>query len=136
MSIKVTKIPQDAIIVCSIVPPVKLPGDVLDCLKETVQFKKEVNKHVYRIVSFIELGQDLPFGELVQGMGIEIKAEGGINDMEISSIYVGSTEWVVFGADAYRNQSQYGEVNVIHICSSVDEAIEVARKHMKSKETA
>jgi hypothetical protein len=48
---------------------------------------------------------------------------------------VGFGEWVSFGVQAFQEQSQYGKTNILHICSSVDEAIAVARaeiaKHKK-----
>jgi hypothetical protein len=131
MSTRAVKIDNKPIIVITIIPPPVVPDDVLSVAKYVTEFKREVKTHVYRILDFSVFGDDFTFTDLVQGMAAERGLEGGINDMEVSSIYVGSSQWVVFGADAFQKQSQYGQTNVVHIAATVDEAIEYARAEVE-----
>jgi hypothetical protein len=133
MSIQVKPLDNEPIIVMHIMPPSEIPGDVLGTIKACADFKRAKGGHVYKILDFTTLGEDLPFANLVNGMVFETKVEGGINDMDVSTIYVGSTEWVLFGAAAFKNQKQYGETNVVHICGTVEEAITFARNDITSK---
>jgi hypothetical protein len=133
MSIQTRHLPNEPIIVVSIMNPVKIPDDVIASVQAAAEFKRERGTHIYRVIDFTTLGEDLPFSSLVNGMVFELKAEGGINDKDVSTIYVGSTEWVLFGAAAFKNQQQYGETNVLHICGSEEEGIEHARKVIAGK---
>ncbi len=134
MSISQTSLPGEPILIVSIVPPLKSPDDVQASIQASAEFKKAQGGHVYRILDFKSLGQDLPFSALVNGMAQGLKTDGGVNDPDVSTIYVGSTEWVVFGVKALQNQAQYGPTNVLTLCESVDEAIAAARADMKRRE--
>lgn len=133
MSIQTKYLENEPIIIVSIIPPIEIPGDVLGVVQTVAKFKHEQGKHVYRILDFTTLGQDLPFSSLVNGMVFELNTEGGINDEGVSTIYVGSTEWVLFGAAAFKNQPQYGKTNVIHICGTVEEGISFAHADIQKK---
>jgi hypothetical protein len=133
MSIQSRSLPDEPIIIVSVLNPIKIPDDVIASVQASAKFKQTEGRHIYRILDFTSLGQDLPFSTLVNGMVFELKADGGINDMDVSTIYVGSTEWVLFGARAFREQAQYGPTNVMHICGSVDEGIAIARADIEKK---
>ncbi len=135
MSIQTKLLPNEPIIVVSIMNPIEVPEDVLSSVQASAKFKHEQGGHIYRILDFTLLGHDLPFSTLVQGMSFELKADGGINDVDVSTIYIGSTEWVLFGAAAFKNQPQYGQTNVIHICGTVDEGIAFARADIEKKKS-
>lgn len=133
MSIEIKQLPNEPIIVLKVVPPPVVPDDTITVTKEAASFKKKVGGHIYRIVDFSAFSKNFSFADLIHGMAAELKVEGGINDMDVSSIFVGSDEWVVFGAKAFQEQDQYGPTNVKHICTTVEEAVEFARNDMKSK---
>jgi hypothetical protein len=133
MPLEVKELTNEPIIVLSVLPPEGGPTEAAEGGRIVTEFKKKVGKHVYRILDFSVLSEDISFSNLVTAMGAEMGMEGGIGDPEVSSIYVGSSQWVVFGAKAFQEQAQYGQTNVIHICGTVDEAIEFARADIESK---
>jgi hypothetical protein len=131
MSIETTHLPEDYTILVTIIPPPKFPDDVINLSQEVVSFKKAVGGHIYRILDFTKL--PMTFSDLVMGMGSDRNTEGGINDPDVSTIFIGSGEWVEFGVKAFREQAQYGETNVKHVCISVDEALAFVRADRKEK---
>ena len=132
MSIKTTNLPGEPILIISMVQPLKT-SDEADVNQASAEFKNAEGQHIYRILDFKSLGGDVPFSEMMSGMAQGLNAEGGVNDPDVSTIVVGSTEWVVFGAKAIQDQAQYGQTNVVHLCGSVDEGIEFARAAIKRK---
>lgn len=125
MTLKIEELPDEAIIVCTINLPHVPAEDVRDTLQATASFKEKLGKKVYRIVDLSLF--ELSFSEAVMGMGAEKDAPGGINDPDVSTIYVGSGEWVTFGVKAFQEQEQYGETHILAICNTVDEALSAAR---------
>lgn len=121
MSIETRRLLENSTLVVTALPPPQFPDDVINLAQEVVEFKKVAGGHVYRILDFTRL--PMSFSDLVMGMGADRNAEGGINDPDVSTIFVGSGEWVEFGVKAFREQAQYGQTNVKHICTSVDEAL-------------
>lgn len=126
MSIKKTALPGEPILIISMVPPLNV-SDEAATTQASAEFKRAEDRHIYRILDFKSLGGDVTFSELVSGMAQGLNEEGGVNDPDISTVVVGSTKWVVFGAEAIRNQAQYGQTNIVHLCGSVEEGIEFAR---------
>jgi hypothetical protein len=129
MSIVTKHLLENSTIVVTAIPPPQFPDDVIKLAQEVVNFKKEAGGHVYRILDFTRL--PMSFSDLIMGMGADRNAEGGINDPEVSTIFVGSGEWVEFGVKAFREQAQYGQTNVKHICASVDEALAFVQEDRK-----
>jgi hypothetical protein len=129
MSIAITRLSDDKTILIAVFPPPRIPDDVTNLAQEVVNFKKAVGGHIYRVLDFTKL--PMSFSDLVMGMGSDRNAEGGINDPDVSTVFVGSGEWVEFGVKAFREQAQYGQTNVKHICASVDEALAFVRADKK-----
>lgn len=134
-TMEVNELPDEHIIVFNMFSA-KGSDDVQKVLKQVADFKHKVGGHVYRIIDFTQVASSIAFSDLVQAMALEMNVEGGINDGEVSTIYVGSNEWIQFGAKAFQTQAQYGKTNVIHICGSTDEALAFARKTIANQSNA
>lgn len=133
MSIEIiTRLPDEHIIGIAILPPTENPKDGIALAEEVIKFKREVGGHIYRILDFTKL--PMSFTELMMGMSADMNPEGGINDPNISTIFIGSGEWVEFGVKAFKEQVQYGQTNVKHLCTSLDEALAFARADREKKE--
>lgn len=129
MTLQVQELPSESIIVCTVGLPHTPEEDVRGSLQATIEFKQKMGGQVYRIVDLSQF--DLSFSEAMMGMNAERGHEGGVSDNQVYTIYVGSGEWVQFGVKAFQEQEQYGATkNVLHICSTVDEALSFAREHM------
>ncbi len=133
MTTEIRILPNEPIIIFKMMPPPKMPDDVVAVHSNTAKLKHETGLHVYRITDFTPYGDSLPFSSMVQGMAEELHVEGGINDMEVSSIYIVSGKIASLGVDAFRNQPQYGKTNILQVCANVDEAIGYARADIASK---
>ncbi len=133
MANKVKEMPNEPIIVISVLPPERGPEEAKEMLKVVTDFKHKIGGHVYRILDFSVLSEGISFSNLILAMGVELKQEGGINDEDVSTIYVGSSQWVVFGAKAFQEQPQYGKTNVVLVCESVEEALAFAREDIKKR---
>jgi hypothetical protein len=129
MTVEVKEVPNEPIILFSVVLPHTPEDDVRAATQGTTEFKKKWGGHVYRVVDLSHF--ELNFSQAMMGMAAERGLEGGVNDLEISTIYIGSGEWVTFGVKAFQEQAQYGQTNVIHICSTVDEGLAFARAHIE-----
>jgi len=131
MTVEVKELPGEPIIVFHASLPHNPEDDIRIGLQGTVDFKKKMGAHVYRVIDLSKF--NLTFSEAMMGMAAERNSEGGVNDPEVSTIYVGSGEWVTFGVKAFQEQAQYGKTNVIHVCSTVDEGIAFARADIEKK---
>lgn len=112
------------------VPPPVFPQDMLDLHKAVSDFKKEMGTHIYRVVDISAMPSTL--GMTIEAMAADMNPDGGVNDMGITSIYIGSGEWVKFGAKAFQEQQQYGPTNVKAVVSTVDEAMAFIRADRKA----
>lgn len=131
MTIEIKELPGEPIIVFYVRLPHTPEDDVRNSLGATAGFKKKIGGSVYRVVDLSAF--NLTFSEAMMGMAAERGAEGGINDADVSTIYVGSSEMVKFGAKAFQEQVQYGKTNVVFVCSTVDEGIAYARAEIAKK---
>jgi hypothetical protein len=131
MTVEIKELPGEPIIVFYVRLPHTPEDDVRNSLEATAGFKKKIGGSVYRVVDLSAF--NLSFSEAMMGMAAERGAEGGVNDPEVSTVYVGSSEMVKFGAKAFREQAQYGKTNVVFVCSTVDEGIAFARAEIAKK---
>jgi hypothetical protein len=131
MTIIIKELENEPIIIIDLKLPHEPEVDVKASQEAATAFKKKRNQHIYRIIdmSFFNLS----FTEAMMGMAADMNAEGGVNDKDISTIYVGSSDMVKMGATAVQQQSQYGATNVVCICSTVDEGIAFARADLQKK---
>ncbi|NLX09244.1 MAG: hypothetical protein GXY36_06275 [Chloroflexi bacterium] len=130
--LEIKELPGEPIIVFHVRLPHVPQDDVSETLKTTAEFKQKMGGHIYRIVDLSLF--NLSFSDAMLGMAAERGAEGGVNDMEMSTIFVGSGEMVKFGAKAFQEQKQYGETNVVFVCSTVEEGIAFARAELAKEE--
>jgi len=108
----------------------ELPGDIEKSLKEMVAFKRQVGGHVYRIINLLDI--QLTFGDMVSAMGLERGREGGSEDPDVTTIFVIDSEILKFGAQALREQEQYGKGDV-RATSSPEEALAIVREDIKNR---
>jgi len=73
------------------------------------------------------------FSDLVMAMASDMNPDGGINDPDVSTIYIGSGELLSFGAKAFQEQKQYGPTNIKALVATLDDAIAFARTDIASK---
>ncbi len=132
MTVEIKELTGEPIIVCAIRLPHTPQDDVRMSQEAVSAFKKKMDGHVYRIIDLSQF--NLSFSDAVMGMAADRNEDGGVNDPTISSIYVGSSEMVKFGAKAFQEQDQYGKTNVVHVCSTVDEGIAYARAELQKQQ--
>lgn len=125
MSIKVDVLRDDHIIILHGEEPLAIPQDPIKVMEEVSKFKKEVGGHVYRILDYSKI--KITFSDMMVSMAAELDHEGGANDPDVTSLFVGTDEMVRLGTASLKNQEQYGKAKV-HLFTSVDEAIEQARQ--------
>lgn len=128
MSVELKELPNEPILVVLTHPPLRIEDGPI-ASQAVVVFKKKLGGHVWRVIDFSEL--DMTFSDAMLGMATEQGVEGGINDMDVSTIYIGSSEIVKFGVKAFQEQEQYGKTNVIGLFETVDEGIAFARADIK-----
>ncbi|MBN2303183.1 MAG: hypothetical protein JXQ72_01820 [Anaerolineae bacterium] len=131
MTIELQELPGEPIITVAVRMPHDPQADVVLSLQAVSDFKKKRDGHVYRVVDLSLF--DLSFSEAMVAMGVEVGKDGGINDPDVSTVYVGSGEWVQFGVKAFREQEQYGTVNILHLCETIEEGIAFARSDIEKK---
>jgi hypothetical protein len=51
------------------------------------------------------------------------KGPGGIDDPDVTTIFIGTHAMVKLGVNAFKEQKRYGAVNPIEFVTSVDEAL-------------
>jgi hypothetical protein len=131
MTVTIRELPNEPIIVFELHLPHTPEEDVTSSQKATSAFKKKMNQHIYRVVdmSFFNLS----FTDAMMGMAADMNTDGGVNDPNVSTIYVGSGDMVKFGAKAFQEQTQYGKTNVVFVCSTIDEGITFARAEIQKK---
>jgi hypothetical protein len=131
MSIDIKRMPEDRAILIVMLPPPVIPKDTVDLQQAVSGFKKEIGGHVYRIVDLTKM--PVKFSDLVMAMASDMNPDGGINDPDVSTIYIGSGELLSFGAKAFQEQKQYGPTNIKALVATLDEALAFARTDTANK---
>lgn len=129
MTIEWLELPGEPIIVITVYPPLKVTDDAVGSFQHVVEFKRKTGGHVWRIIDFSRI--NMTFSEAVIGMASERDIEGGINDPDVSTIYVSSANIVKMGVKAFQEQAQYGKTNLIGLFGSLDEALNHLRANSK-----
>ena len=124
MAQQVEKIPEHSIILFHFSGWIDPVAEIEPLLNAVVEFKHAVNSHVYRVLDFSQAKLD--FGEMVQGMGIEINREGGSNDPAVTTYFVINDDIHKLGVMSIQQQDQYGKAPV-QFFMSCDEAIAHAK---------
>jgi hypothetical protein len=105
--------------------------DALDSMQAAIELKKEFpGKKVYRVIDF---SHGIDFSGMMICMAAEAGKEGGANDPEVETYFVGSSELVELGVKALQEQEQYGTAPNVHLFLSLDEAVNLAVKNAGGK---
>ena len=129
MSTEVKQMPDEHAILVTLIPPPIIPKDTIDLHQAVSSFKKQIGGHVYRIVDLTKL--PVTFSDLVIAMASDMNSDGGVNDSDVTTVYIGSGELLAFGAKAFQEQKQYGTTNVKAVVATLDEALAFIRADRK-----
>jgi hypothetical protein len=129
MPIQVSKLTDLPVIIFEYYSNAKAPDDVETTLKEVVAFKKERGGKVYRVIDFSKI--QVGFSDMMVGMGTEVGREGGSNDPDVITVFVATGDLLEFGAQALREQEQYGKPSV-YMVGTREEAVAFIQKDVKS----
>ena len=100
------------------------PDMAISSRAEVAKFQKAQGRMVHRILDFT--GCKVDFSGLVLSMASD-QGPGGIDDPNVTTIFVGTTQMVDLGANAFKEQKRYGAVNPVELFTSVDAAVDFAR---------
>ncbi len=130
MSIDIRQMPDEHAVVVAMIPPPIFPKDTTDMHQAVASFRKEVGGHVYRIVDLTKM--PVKFSDLVMAMASDMNPDGGINDPNVTTVYIGSGELIAIGAKAFQEQKQYGQTNIKAVVGTLDEALAFVRTDRKT----
>ncbi len=126
MSIKVEKFPDIHAVLITMIEPLTVPQDALDALAAGADFKREMAGRICRIMDFSHVHLDL--SSMMVGMTTEKGHEGGLYDVEVATVFIGSGPMVDLGVNALKNQAHYKGANVAGLVRTREEALEIARR--------
>lgn len=130
MSIKIQRVEGLSILLAVAAPPLEAE-DALEIMAEATEMKKQFpGQKIYRVMDFT---QGIDFSGMMVCMATEKDHEGGANDPDIETYFVGSSELIALGVKALKEQEQYGVAPNVHLFLSVDEALQLATDQCKSK---
>lgn len=132
MAIEITEMPGEPIVLLAAKMPYEPDQDMEASLQAVRDFKKKIGGHIYRVVDLTHF--ELTFSQAMQSMAVERNVEGGINDDDVTTVYVGSGEWVEFGVKAFLEQAQYGKTNILKLCKTVEEGLAAAREDLAKRQ--
>lgn len=128
MSITFEKIDGLPILIGLCSPPLSAE-DALANMAAAVELKKQYpGNKIYRVTDF---SQGIDFSGMMICMATEKDREGGANDPDIETYFVGSSELVALGVQALKEQEQYGTPPNVHLFTSRDEALNLAIKQAR-----
>lgn len=129
MPLKIQSLPDEPILIIEMFTPADPFKDGEAELKATIDFKKKIGGHVFRVLDFTHA--EIKFGDMMQGMAAEKGKEGGINDPDVSTVFVAQGDMAQLGVEALREQKQYGDFrNVIGLFPTRDAAIAAIHAEM------
>ncbi len=131
MAVNVQRLPNEPIVVITMIPPVNPMQDAPRASQEAFKLKQECGGHVYRILDFSQV--KLTFSDLVMGMAEDSHQPGGMADKDVTTVFIGSGELVAFGVKSFAEQKQYGLVNPTQLFTSLDAALADIRQKMTGK---
>lgn len=133
MPLKIHPMPDEAILIIEMFTPADPVKDGIAQLQAAVDFKQKVGGHIIKILDFTHA--EVKFSDMMQGMASEKGLPGGINDPDLSTIFVIQGDIPQLGVEALKEQDQYGEVrNVIGHFQTRDEALVAARAEMAKRQ--
>jgi hypothetical protein len=93
--------------------------DAKQTMQQVIALKKQFpGKKIYRLMDFTA---GIDFSGMIMCMAAERGQEGGANDPDVMSFFVGSHALVELGVQALKDQPQYGQPTVF-LFTSYDEA--------------
>ena len=96
--------------------------------EEVARFKKaQGSRMVFRIIDFTTAKID--FSTIALGMAAD-RGEGGIDDPDVTTVFVGTGQMVEMGVTAFKEQKRYGAVNPIELVTSVETALTLVRSKL------
>ncbi|HEX3049029.1 MAG TPA: hypothetical protein VHP83_00120 [Aggregatilineaceae bacterium] len=124
MGLRIEELTPEPIIIITGLDPVSR-DDPLAVLAAVSRFKRLVSRHIYRIIDLTYLTFD--FDYVIYGM-VKDTGEGGIDDPNVTTIYVGTHELVQYGVDLFKKENaRFGDTHSIFLFSSREEALAYAR---------
>lgn len=129
MSIQFENVKGLPILLVKAYPPL-VEQDAVENMQHAVELKKQFpGKKIYRVMDFTS---GIDFSGMMVCMAAERGQEGGANDPDIMSFFVGSHELVEMGVSALKQQPQYGQPTVF-LFTSYDEAYNRAVKEAQAQ---
>lgn len=125
MTVKVTPVSDLPALILENVHPFDPLNDPVTNMEEAVKFKRKLGRPIYRIIDIRSF--NLTFGDMMQAMSAERNQEGGSNDPDVMTCFVGSGSIVELGSKALAQQEQYGKARV-KLFTSIEQALEFVRK--------
>lgn len=119
MTLNITRMPEEAIILIEVSRPIAYPDDPAGATEAALQFLDEVGGTICRITDFSDL--TTTFGDLVAGMA----ADTSFSNPNIHNVVITTNALVKMGSESFK-QEQYGGVDVT-IVANQDEAMAAAR---------
>jgi len=107
--------------------PFKVPDDPMATTMETSKFLASTQGPIFRVIDITEVVDTLDFSNLMLAMAEERGKPGGADDPNVTTLFVGSGELVKIGAEALKEQEQYGKANV-HLFESQEDALAFVRE--------
>ena len=134
MPVNIERLVDERIIIFRMYVQADPDEDQKTLLKAVIEFKHEVGGHICRIMDFSEV--QVGFSDMMLGMASEKEKEGGVNDPDVSTVFIATTELAQFGVKAFQEQTQYGSFrNIVALVSSREEAMTAARAEIAKWQT-
>lgn len=126
MPLKIYPMPDERILIIEMYTPADPMKDGMAELQAVNEFKQKAGGHIVRILDFTHA--EVKFADMIQGMASEKGLPGGINDPDVSTVFVALGDIAQLGVEALREQDQYGDIrNVVGLFQTRDEALAASR---------
>jgi hypothetical protein len=119
-------IPDEPILIIEMFTPADPIKDGIAQLQAAVDFKKKVGGRIVKVLDFTHA--EVKFSDMIQAMAAEKGQPGGVNDPDISTVFVALGDMAQIGVEALKEQDQYGDIrNVIGLFQTREEALAAGR---------
>jgi len=123
MTLNITKMTDESIILIEVAKPVAYPDDPIAATKAAMEFLEEQGGTICRITDFSAIQST--FSEMVEGMA----ADKSFSNPKIRNVVIATDAIIKLGAQSWK-QDQYGGVDVKIVTTKAD-ALREARALMK-----
>jgi len=129
VGLRIEELTPEPIIIITGLDPVSR-DDPLMVLEAVSRFKRLVNRHIYRIIDLTY--QTFDFDYLIYGM-IKDKGEGGIDDPNVTTIYVGTQDLVQDGVELFKTASaRFADTYAIFLFPTREESLAYVRAELEA----